>query len=256
MVGFAMILDGQKGEDIALDQVQRLEERERRSNDVAPPPYAAPPLPPRKAASDSVSSAKYVLPPQPPSIRPSSLPPPTAIPPYVNTGNDPISGTFYVNPAVALSDLHGKSDRGKKKNFHAWFRTRKGSISLNLGTVGDAISSKANVWVSTRHGDINIKLLPTSTSKPPMGLQACTRGDFSGAFQASSHHGRLDFLPGFASKMKVMKRTKKEALVMVDGDARGAQEVNFCELKTRHGKVVIGLSDFDKYESSPGFWKR
>ncbi|KAG6873503.1 hypothetical protein C0995_014771 [Termitomyces sp. Mi166 len=130
----------------------------------------------------------------------------------------PISGTFYIDPHIPSVGFHTKGGKARKKNPpHASFRTRHGNMSMNLGTTGETrvAPRKANVLVSSHHGDINIKL------------------------------------------MRVMKQSQKDALVMLGGQTMGETgDLNFCELETRHGKVVVGLSDVDKYDSAPGFWKR
>ncbi|KNZ79611.1 hypothetical protein J132_08996 [Termitomyces sp. J132] len=81
--------------------------------------------------------------------------------------------------------------------------------------------------------------------------------DFSGAIQLSSHKGRIEFLPAFASQMQVMKQSQKDALVMLGNQTMGeTRDINFCELMTRSGMVVIGVRDIDRYNSTPGFWQR
>lgn len=57
--------------------------------------------------------------------------------------------------------------------------------------------------------------------------------------------------------MRVMKQSQSDALIMFGDQMIGdTQDLNYCELKTRRGKVVIGLSDVDKYDPVPSFWKR
>lgn len=57
--------------------------------------------------------------------------------------------------------------------------------------------------------------------------------------------------------MRVMKQSQNDALVMLGGQTvDDRQDLNYCGLETRHGKIVIGLRDVDKYDPEPSFWKR
>ncbi|KAG5729812.1 hypothetical protein E4T56_gene990 [Termitomyces sp. T112] len=87
------------------------------------------------------------------SVCPS--PPPSVGQLHILKKHGPISGTFYIDPDIPSVGVHVKA---RKKNLpHASFHTRRGHISLNLGTTGDSACHKANVLVSSRHRDINVE---------------------------------------------------------------------------------------------------
>ncbi|KAG6908791.1 hypothetical protein DXG01_003320 [Tephrocybe rancida] len=177
-------------------------------------------------------------------------------------------GTFYIDPKIPSVGFDARGDKARKKNPpHASFRARNAPISLDLGTTGDANVAfpRANVLVSTRHGNVNVKLLPTSSLRPALSLEVITRGgnilvfvpkDFAGAIQISSHKGRIEFLEAFASEMRVMKQSQNDALVMLGGQSGEIRDMNFCELKSRSGKIIVGLGDIDTYDVKSGFWQK
>lgn len=80
---------------------------------------------------------------------------------------------------------------------------------------------------------------------------------FSGVIQLSTRKGSLDFLPGLSAVMKVIKRSDKEALVSI-GDYTMSGDtihVDFCQLTSRSGKLIVGLSRKDRQvEIRSGFW--
>jgi hypothetical protein len=80
---------------------------------------------------------------------------------------------------------------------------------------------------------------------------------FSGVLQLSTRKGSLHFLPGLAAVMKVIKKSDKEALVSIgDHTTAGTTEhLDFCQLDSRSGKVIVGLSGKDRHtELKTGFW--
>jgi hypothetical protein len=80
---------------------------------------------------------------------------------------------------------------------------------------------------------------------------------FSGVIQLSTRKGSLHFLPGLAAEMKVIKRSDKEALVSIGDHALsgGTEHVDFCQLTSRSGKLIVGLSSRDRdAEVKSGFW--
>lgn len=58
--------------------------------------------------------------------------------------------------------------------------------------------------------------------------------------------------------MKVLKESDSEALVMILGTQASmeSREMDFCQLDTRTGNLVVGLSNVDKYDAKVGFWKK
>jgi hypothetical protein len=64
-----------------------------------------------------------------------------------------------------------------------------------------------------------------------------------------------------AALMRVIKHTDDEALVLVGNQTMSKgpndhQALDFCQLNSRGGKIVVGLSGQDRYESKVGFWKK
>ena len=68
------------------------------------------------------------------------------------------AGTFYIDPHVP--SLRRNRKRKSQQMPHASFRSRKGDISIDLGTTGDLSSAKkANIEVATDKGDVKINLV-------------------------------------------------------------------------------------------------
>lgn len=65
-----------------------------------------------------------------------------------------------------------------------------------------------------------------------------------------------------AALMRIMKNDEDEALVLVGDQMMSktshddTQALDFCQLNSRGGKVIVGLSGQDKYEQKVGFWKK
>ncbi|KAG6832667.1 hypothetical protein H0H87_000849 [Tephrocybe sp. NHM501043] len=171
MVGFGMILDSQEGEDFAIHKVRRFEDQTaNRISDVEPPPYTEPPLSPvlpHRVASSSHSARILVdeFDDSNKSMGPSRsklLPRPSVSQVHMQERNTPISGTFYVDPRIPSLGFDARGDKARKKNPpHASFRARNADISLELGTTGDidVAHPKAKVLVTTRHGNVNVKMV-------------------------------------------------------------------------------------------------
>jgi len=230
-----------------------------------PPPYSLSsrtnPAPPRHASSGG-------------PLRPSSDPPsPSVNQMHLQSGPNPIQGTFYIDPKIPSLGFNGKGHKSRQKNPpHASFRTRQGTIALELGTAGDLNeTSKASVLVASHGGDIRIKLLPTPATKPRIALEVYSRkGDillflpktFCGVVQLSTRKGGLQLLPALAAIMRVVKETDNEALLLLGNQTMSKsnsgdnQALDFCQLNSRTGKLIVGLSGQDRYEPKVGFWKK
>lgn len=73
--------------------------------------------------------------------------------------------------------------------------------------------------------------------------------------------GEMAVLPALASIMKVVKSSEREVIFMVapkifSNGADNSGETTLCQLNTRKGTVVVGLSGRDQYLPQPGFWKK
>ncbi|KAG5643795.1 hypothetical protein DXG03_009618 [Asterophora parasitica] len=108
--------------------------------------------------------------------------------------------------------------------------------------------------------------MPKPSVHPRMALEVISRGgnivlfvpkSFSGVVQISTRKGSIELLPALASSMNVLKESEHEALIMV-GDQHSVtdSDVNFCELTTRSGKIIVGISELDKIDAKIGFWKK
>ncbi|KAF9460530.1 hypothetical protein BDZ94DRAFT_1169452, partial [Collybia nuda] len=185
-----------------------------------------------------------------------------------------LTGTFYIDPRIpSLGGFDAKGHKGRKKNPpHASFRTRGGAISLDLGTAGDVYDAlKSSVLVSSRTGNIMIKLLPALPIQPRIGLEVFSRrGDivllipktYCGAIQLSTRQGSIQFLPALAALMRIVRNDDDEALVLVGDQTMSrtnreqTQKLDFCQLNSRGGKLIVGISGQDRYEPKVGFWKK
>lgn len=73
--------------------------------------------------------------------------------------------------------------------------------------------------------------------------------------------GEMAVLPALASKMKVVKSSEREVIFMISpknspNGADNSAETTLCQLNTRKGTVVVGLSGRDQYLPQPSFWKK
>ncbi|PPQ64774.1 hypothetical protein CVT24_007860 [Panaeolus cyanescens] len=232
-----------------------------------------PPLPPTqppKPSLDGVREPAYQTAPHKPH-RPSH-PLPTTDQVHIFEPDGNIQGTFHIDPSIqALDQSHRKGSKGKSKEQppHASFRSRKGTINLELGTTGSiAQTPKGNVSVSSRSGDITINLLPMHSSRPRIGLETTSRSgnivlflprNFVGVVHLSNRKGQLLILPALQSISRMVKNSEKEVIFMIGGheDASDlSREASFCQANTRTGSIIIGLSGQDHYAPEVGFWKK
>ncbi|KAJ7224217.1 hypothetical protein GGX14DRAFT_350399, partial [Mycena pura] len=183
------------------------------------------------------------------------------------------TGTYYVTPhnivpAVNLSRRQKRKQK-QKQIPDAVFRSRRGNLLLDLATTGYSSEvAKAAVVASTKSGNISLNLLSGAKIRPRFDIEGNTRSGnvvlfipstFSGAIQLHTKTGDINFLPGIASEMRVVKSTDTEYLVLV-----GAQQppgtdqapVDFCRLRTRSGNVVIGVRGKDTYVRPAGLWQK
>ncbi|KAJ7612455.1 hypothetical protein DFH06DRAFT_1243293, partial [Mycena polygramma] len=184
------------------------------------------------------------------------------------------SGSFNrVSLQTRFADISGKGRRKKRKLKQvpdAVFRSRRGNLSLDLATtgyVGDV--PKASVVVSTKSGNVSINLISGAETKPRFDIEVNTRrgtvvlfipSTFSGAIQLHTKTGDLNFLPGIASRMQVVKSTDNECLVFVGKQqpAPGSPPgpADFCRLRTRSGNIIVGERGLDAYVKTSGIWAK
>jgi hypothetical protein len=84
---------------------------------------------------------------------------------------------------------------------------------------------------------------------------------FTGIVHLTTRKGEMAVLPALASIMKVVKTSPREVIFMIapksfpDG-ADNSSETTLCQLNTRKGNVVVGLSGRDQYVPQTSFWKK
>jgi len=198
----------------------------------------------------------------------SHLPPPTVDQVHIFSRHNDIKGTYYIDPNVP--SLRQKCKRKSPQMLHASFRTRKADISIDLGTTGEIYDTKkANVAVATHKGDIKINLLQTPSIRP-LGLDVTSRKGnivlflpetFTGIVHLMTRKGEMAVLPALANIMKVVKTSEREIIFMITpknfpNGADNSGETTLCQLSTRKGTVVVGLSGRDQYLPQPSFWKK
>ncbi|PPQ69772.1 hypothetical protein CVT25_009756 [Psilocybe cyanescens] len=200
----------------------------------------------------------------------SQTPPPSADQVHIFERHHDIKGTFFIDPLIMAYQRKGKR-KSKKDLPHASFRSRKGSVELELATTGDIQRApKANISVSSRSGSIKITLLPMPLSRPRMGLDVNTdHGNvalfipegYSGVVHLRTKKGEIEILPALATYIKIVKSSNRETIFMIGTqnnlyELDNSREASFCQVDTRTGRIVIGLSGRDHYQAPIGFWKR
>ncbi|KAF7308858.1 hypothetical protein MKEN_01085700 [Mycena kentingensis (nom. inval.)] len=187
-----------------------------------------------------------------------------------------VSGTYYIapTPQVAPSQNNGPGRRRRKKKKvqgipDAVFRSRRGNLALDLGTIGYAVeTASASIDASTRSGSISLNLIGGARVRPRFDVEVNSRSGnvvlfvpntFAGAIQLHTKSGDLEFLPGITAEMRVVKSTETECLVLVGPQpplGGGQIPTDFCRLRTRSGNIKIGMRGVDTYVKPGGLWER
>jgi hypothetical protein len=73
--------------------------------------------------------------------------------------------------------------------------------------------------------------------------------------------GEMVVLPALASIMKVVKTSDRETIFMIPpknfpNGAENSGETTLCQLNTRKGTIVVGLSGRDQYVPQPTFFQK
>ncbi|KAF8906231.1 hypothetical protein CPB84DRAFT_1770290 [Gymnopilus junonius] len=255
-----MIVDSQiskasTSKDILVNMVNKFEDN--------PPAYDDDRVRPHMRSAGASTTRELVL--------HSSNPTPSVDQVHICESKHNIHGTFFIDPMIPVIDRRKTKHKSRQPLPHASFRSRKGSIDIELATTGNIQDApKANVAVSTRHGEIKIQLLPTPPSRPRIGLDVQSRHGnviffipegFSGVVHLSTRKGDMQLLPALAAYTKVVKSSDNEKIFMIGTqnnvyELDPSREASFCEISTRTGSIVMGLSGRDHYTSQVGFWKR
>ncbi|KAH9941993.1 hypothetical protein B0H21DRAFT_538944 [Amylocystis lapponica] len=159
--------------------------------------------------------------------------------------------------------------RARAPIVNAAFRTRQSAITLEVAVVGSPVLTepqgqtskmRGRVMASSRHGNISVNLFELHHSRN-VDLDVSTRSgnivvllplNFNGTVCVRQRNGGANLLPQFAARMRLVRATDREKLMVLDGgDLADAQNQNqadssdHCVIGTRHGKVMIGLSGLD-----------
>ncbi|KAJ6518840.1 hypothetical protein C8R45DRAFT_949468 [Mycena sanguinolenta] len=230
-----------------------------------PPPYST--------GSASSSRPISVLPPLPPEAYASPEPRPPLPGPSLSftqidlhTRSDDITGTFYVDPQKPTNELtNKKKKKPKKKAPDARFITGSGKIAIDLATTGHVRDApKASVVVTSKSGNITLNLLPADESRPRLDLNVTNNSGkvvvfiprtYGGPIQLETKSGSLEFLPALSQHLNIVKAGDTESLVLF-GTPSSQHPTDFCQIRTRSGKIIVGLKDEDKVVEELGFWQR
>lgn len=83
---------------------------------------------------------------------------------------------------------------------------------------------------------------------------------FTGVVHLTTRKGEMTILPALANTMKVLKASDKEIIFTIapKNSPNGADNSSetLCQLSTRKGTIVVGLSGLDQYITPPSFWKK
>ncbi|KAF8216538.1 hypothetical protein K438DRAFT_1797398 [Mycena galopus ATCC 62051] len=237
-----------------------------------PPPYSI-----ESGPSRSRSRPISVLPPLPPEAYESQAPRPSLLVPgssfsqiNLDSRSVDITGTYYVDPKKPLTELtNKKSKKPKKKDPDATFRTRSAKIAIDLATTGHVRDvGKASVFVSSKSGNITLNLLAADDeTKPRLDLNVASNSGkvvvfiprtYGGAIQLYTKHGNLEFLPAISQHINVVQSGDTESLVLFGKQVPPSSQLpsDFCQIRTRSGKIIVGLKDEDKVVEELGLWQR
>jgi hypothetical protein len=78
---------------------------------------------------------------------------------------------------------------------------------------------------------------------------------FSGVIQLNTVKGELHVLPYLAKAVRTLKDTHKEAVLLMGTQAEGGL-TDLCQVSSRSGKIIIGLSGQDRHPEKEGFWTK
>ncbi|KAJ7155411.1 hypothetical protein C8R43DRAFT_999707 [Mycena crocata] len=175
-----------------------------------------------------------------------------------------LSGTFYIDPKS--QHLTNKNKKKKHNIPDAIFHSRSGKIGLELATSGVA-PAKATVVVASKSGNITLNLLAADNTKPRFDLEVQSHSGtvvifipntYMGAIQLHTRSGSLEFLPVISKRMHVVKSADTESLVLFGQQTAPSNQTSsdFCHVKTRSGKIIVGVRGEDTYIEPPGLWQR
>jgi len=189
---------------------------------------------------------------------------------FLQTRFADITGTYYISPQNLVTEIKGRRKKRKQRPVpDAVFRSRRGNLSLDLATTGYSTEApKALIQASTKSGNISLNLISGADTKPRFDVEVNTKSGtivlfvpntYSGAIQLHTNTGDLEFLPGLASRLQVVKSSDNEYLVLVGTQQPiGLQPAcaDFCRLRTRTGNIIVGERGKDTYVKSTSVWEK
>ncbi|KAI0730514.1 hypothetical protein C8Q76DRAFT_597263, partial [Earliella scabrosa] len=210
--------------------------------------------------------------------------------------HDAISGTFLVDPRLPTPSLSiarrlrrkrdnvwGKSST--KTDINATFRTRHGAMNLDIEVVaqqppqpGERVP--ARIIASSNHGRINIDVhdvqpgrsldlhVETQHGKIVVLLPPTFEGPLVFNTRCSNS---VQFLPAFAARTRTLRASDRETVVVCSASPSQPPVIptkpinqmaddpsDRCLVRTKHGKVLVGISGLDRVEEPApvgGFFK-
>ncbi|KAI0691786.1 hypothetical protein C8T65DRAFT_670359 [Cerioporus squamosus] len=212
------------------------------------------------------------------------------------TKHDSLSGTYLIDPLLPSPPLAKCRRRGRKRDnvwgkssrpvdINASFRTRHGAISLDLEVVAQTPSARAEkvparIVAGTKHGRVTVDVHSVHPSRSLDLFVESKHGrmvlmlppTFDGPLVFKTRHcNSVSFLPEFAARMRTMRATDSETVVLCS--APGSQSFekplkpinqmaddtgDRCLVRTQHGKIIVGISGLDRLEETApggGFFK-
>ncbi|KZT07243.1 uncharacterized protein LAESUDRAFT_651676 [Laetiporus sulphureus 93-53] len=167
-----------------------------------------------------------------------------------------------------------EKDPARRCEVNAALRSRNGAINIDLAIADSGTGRIVNgqettvcgrVMLSSRHGRINVNLFEVQLGRA-VDLDVSTRSGsitvflpptFNGAIALHTRNGSrgVHFLPAFAERACVVRSSERDLLVAVSSPERPANPpsqygapsagTDYCVIRTRHGKITIGLSGVD-----------
>jgi len=203
----------------------------------------------------------------------------------ITTRSEPITGAFRIDPMLCSPEILTKRKKGRRKKRHqrkwadddrlnAYFESRKGDITLDLGVVGaggQGRGTTARIETKTRKGNVELDVFELHGGRH-ISLDVMTKdGDirlfvppnFRGILNLFSKKGDLKILPGLARTMRVLSAKPEEMLIMIgsveglpSSEASSTWEGDFAQLTSRKGSIMVGIYGEDKVPSNPSWWKK
>ncbi|RDX51377.1 hypothetical protein OH76DRAFT_1347395, partial [Lentinus brumalis] len=214
------------------------------------------------------------------------------------TKHDALSGTYLVDPTLPSPPLAKCRRRGKKRDnvwgksknkqpvdINASFRTRHGAINLDLEVVAQSPSAQsdkipAHIVAGTKHGRMTLDVHAVHPTRSLDLFVESKHGKivlmlpptFDGPLVFKTRNcNSVSFLPEFAARMRTIRASDSETVVLCTPPGSQSHEKPLKPInqmaddvgdralvRTKHGKVIIGVSGLDRLEESVpggGFFK-